>query len=101
LQTWQITTVKFVRDKRFAQILLEIAPSKAELILQAFRNYFSARNPEFGNNYWDFGEMAIELGPEGLLVHPAEHPQAARLQEIYSACSRKVAGATSGLAEEV
>jgi hypothetical protein len=99
LETWQKTTVKFVRDKKFAQVLHEIAPSKAELILQAFKNYFSARNPEFGENYWDFGEMAIELGPKGLFIHPGEHPQASKLKDIYDACSRKAAGASPEAAE--
>ena len=58
--------MRFVRSKAFSTWVNN--PS----IVDAFRNYFSARNPGFTSNHWVFVEQGVSLtlSTEGLFLEP-------------------------------
>ena len=72
----QRQAMRFVRSKAFSTWVNN--PN----ILEAFRNYFSVRNPGFTSNHWVFVEhgVSLTLSTEGLFLEPHDIPE---LRDAY------------------
>lgn len=74
----QRQAMRFVRSKAFATWVNNPG------VVDAFRNYFSVRNPGFTSNHWVFVEQGVSLtlSTEGLSLEPHD------IQELRDAYER-------------
>ena len=64
---WQKGMVNLFNSRRFCDKFTEIADrnaipgTDAQILLAAFKNYYSFKNPHFGSNHWYFTRTKITL----------------------------------------
>lgn len=67
LNTWQSGVVWLFNNPAFLEQLREVIGEVAlpgrdpSVLVSAFCNYFSLKNPNFGPNYWDFPNTRVKL----------------------------------------
>jgi hypothetical protein len=98
MTSWQHGVIAILRSNRTRDVLVEMidalpnSDTPAHILLEALRNYFSYRNPKFGDNWWEFRgtQIALMIDKDSIRFIPDEDPLAQEMTKKLAATIPRV-----------